>query len=104
MSFKPWFGTNWQKAVSVIFNEVACSTSSAVFSQSTSRCQRQRLCHEDAEQIIGRTSNQPRVLCTCGHCTEIESTCTCNSLMLLHGIDTNKVNRLHNTCCSDITC
>jgi len=76
----------------MIFNEVACSTSSAVFSQSTARCQRQHLCHEVAEQIIGRTSNHPRVLCTCGHCTEIES--TCNWLMLLHGIDTNKVNRL----------
>ena len=64
------------KTVCVIFNEVACSTSSAVFSQSTSRCQCQRLRHEDAEQIIGKTSNQTRVLCTCGH-----------------GIDTKELNR-----------
>jgi len=65
----------------VIFNEVACSTSSAVFSQSTSRCQCKRLRHEDAEQIIGWTSSQTRVLCTCGHCTGMES--TCDWLMLL---------------------
>ena len=68
--------------------DVICS----VFTEYTARCQRQRLCHEDAEQIIERTFNQPRVLCTCGHCTEIER--TCNWLMLLHGIDTNKVHRL----------
>src|SRR6218665_933308 len=92
MSFSSSLALIGKKPVSMIFNEVACSTSSAVFSQSTTRCQRQRLCHEDTEQIIGRTSNQPRVLCTCGNCTEIES--TCNSLMLLHSIDTNKVNRL----------